>query len=535
MKFFKKSKPIIFVLLLLFVPYLLQAQNDYTPRNESCTSIMVGKNASTDGSVITSHTCDGRYRTWLNIVPARTYATDTVRPVYWGLLHTETPDDRRNVEQKGTIPQVKQTFAFLNTAYPCLNEKQLGMGETTITGRKELYNENGLFLIEELQAIALERCSTARDAIMLIGSLVKQYGYGDYGECITIADKKEVWQLEIFGEGADKIGSVWAAQRIPDEHVGISANISRISMIDTKDKDHFLYSENVFDVAKKMGFWDGKEPFKFWKAYGDTEKAFNIREFFVLSTLAPSLNLVYDVEELPFSVKPEKKVSVQDIIAFYRQTYEGTPYDMTKNLVSSIKQWNPETEEYEVVDTAVSAIANAWMGREERDLYNFLNPNSVTFYRTVAVSWCSYSHIIQLRDWLPDAVGGIAWFSFDNPAESPRIPIFAGTTTLPKLFNVCGQKSFREDAAIWKYRKANKLATVKWAKGRVDIEKAVADFENKAFAEMPYVEKTVQEMMNNGGDYNKFLTDYTHNFAFATMTKWEELERLFWQYFGLGF
>ena len=167
-----------------------------------------------------------------------------------------------------------------------------------------------MFLIEELQRVALMRCDNARDAIKLIGSLVKDYGYGDWGECITIADKKEVWQMEIVGEGPDRIGGGWAAQRIPDNHVGISANISRIGAIDLTNPDFFMASDNVESVAKALGLWDGQETFKFWKAYGKTEKPFKIREFFVLNSLAPSLKLSMDMDELPFSVMPEEKVTI---------------------------------------------------------------------------------------------------------------------------------------------------------------------------------------------------------------------------------
>ena len=235
---------------------------------ESCTSIMVGKQASTDGSVITSHTCDGNYRTWMDIVPAATYERDTTLEVFSGRMHTEYANDRTKMTLKGTIPQVRSTYQFLNTAYPCLNEKQLGIGETTITGRKELVNKEGMFMIEELEMIVLQRCTKARDAIRLMGQLIEQYGYGDWGECLTIADPEEVWHFEVFGEGPKKIGGVWAAVRIPDDHVGVSANIPRISEINLKDTMNYMASKNVFDVAKQLGYWDGKEPFRFWKAYG---------------------------------------------------------------------------------------------------------------------------------------------------------------------------------------------------------------------------------------------------------------------------
>ena len=129
---------------------------------ESCTSIMVGKKASADGSVMTSHTCDGNYRTWMEIVPAATYPRDTVASVYSGNMHTEFVGDESGRKLMGQIPEARSTYQFLNTAYPCLNEKQLGIGETTISGREELQNEKGLFRIEELARVALQRCTTAR-------------------------------------------------------------------------------------------------------------------------------------------------------------------------------------------------------------------------------------------------------------------------------------------------------------------------------------------------------------------------------------
>lgn len=204
------NRLIILLIVLICYGNSLRAQEiEYSrPVNtpESCTSILVGKKASADGSVMTSHTCDGNYRTWMEIVPAARYERDTTVAIYNGRMHTEYPADRTNMELKGTIPEARSTYQFLNTSYPCLNEKQLGIGETTISGRKELQNKKGMFMIEELEKIALQRCTTAREAIRLIGQLVAEYGYGDSGECLTIADPNEVWHFEVFGEGPDKIG-----------------------------------------------------------------------------------------------------------------------------------------------------------------------------------------------------------------------------------------------------------------------------------------------------------------------------------------
>ncbi|MGB2908316.1 MAG: C69 family dipeptidase [Candidatus Aminicenantaceae bacterium] len=498
----------------------------------SCTSIMVGQLASVDGSVITSHSCDGNYRTWVRIEPGQEFPEGAKTKIYGGLLHNEFAGDMRRVEVKGEIPQVRETYTFLNTAYPCLNEKQLAIGETTIGGRRELRNTEGIFLIEEIQRMMLQRTTTAREAIKLAGELIKEYGYCDFGECLTIADPKEVWQFEVFGQGPLEIGGVWAAQRVPDDHCGVSANIPRIGKLDLDNPDYYMASDNVFQVAQDMGWWDPEsgEEFVFWKAYSG-RTPFSTREYFILSRLAPSLNLSREAEELPFSVKPDKKVSVRDVFGFYRQTYEGTDLDMTKNLVAKMRRSE---------DVSKSVVANPWMSYDTMSLLNTIKPDTVIRQRTIAIAACSYSEVLQCRDWLPDEIGGIAWFSFDNPAQSPRIPIFSGTTELPPSFEICGQHRYRTDSACWWFRRTNKLATVRWGTTRKFIEDAVSEFEEKAFLELPFVEKEVLALLGSGGAADvdrakKYLTQYTNDFARAAMNKYWELGDKFWTMFARGF
>lgn len=511
---------------------------DRTQRDPlSCTSIMVGKKASADGSVITSHTCDSWYRTWMNVRPAADYKEGEMENIYDGRMHTEWVEDMSKVVVKGQIPQVSHTYRLLDTSYPCLNEKQLGMGETTISGRDTLRNKNGMFMIEELQRVALERCTTAREAIKLMGELVKQYGYGDSGECLTIADTKEVWIFEIFGEGPDKIGGVWAAQRIQDDEVAVSANIPRISTLNLKDKNNYMASDNVFDVAKKLGLWDGKEPFKFWKAYGGPNysgdwKNYSTREFFIYTSLAPSLGLTEDMEEMPLGVKPEKLVTVEEVARLLGSYYEGTEKDLSGRL--KVAQRNRKTGE---MDTIVSPVANPWMRSDEIALYVALGDDKMKWTRTVAVPQCAYSTIIQLRDWLPDAVGGVVWMSLDNPGESPRFPIFCGTANLPGVLKVCGNHRYRDDSALWHYRQTNKLATVRWGTCRKTLEPARDYFLKKGLRELPFVEETYKSILDKDGneEAEAFLTNYTADFVGATILKWDELYRTYWRQFWSGF
>ncbi len=525
--------------LFLFISVAAYSQNpdidaDGPGYAENCTTIMVGRKASDDGSVMTSHSCDGKYRTWLDIIPHKTYKKGELHPVYKGMLASEEAWDMTDVVKKGEIPEVAETYSYLNTAYPCLNEKQLAIGETTIYGRQELINEDGMFFIEELEKIALQRCTKAREAISLIGRLAEEYGYCDLAECITIADPKEVWQLEIAGSGKGKASAIWCAERIPDENVGICANIPRISDIDFNNPDLFMYSTDLKNVSKKLGYWDGKEPFKFWKIING-KKPFSIREFYVLSTLAPSLNLSFEADELPFSVKPERKISARDVMKYFRETYENTQWDMTKNLFVTVKEKDADGKEVE--KKVKSPIACNWMNGDMRNLLNEIKPGIVDRQRIIAIAGCSYSHVIQCRSWLPDEVGAVAWFSFDNPGESPRIPIFSGVLSLPASFGICGQQRYRTDAAIWSFREANRLATVNWSKGKPLIEPAVKELEDKAFAELPLVEKKVAELVKSGKgqEAKEFVTSYTNDFAATSMARWQELKVQLWGMFGRGF
>ena len=520
----------ILILFALVLPFALVAQVN---TKESCTSIMVGKRASTDGSVITSHTCDGRYRTWMTVEPAQKAEKGRKYTVLKGTMHTVSPSDTTGIRPAGSIAMSEATYAYLNTSYPCLNEKQLAIGESTFSGPDTLVNPNAMFLIEELERVALMRCTTARDAIRLIGTLVAKYGYADGGECITIADRKEVWQMEIIGCGRDRIGGVWVAQRVPDDHVAVSCNIPRIGRLQRNNPEYFMCSDNVEEVAKRYGLWDGEGEFVFWKAYNTSwanGRNFREREYFIFSTLAPSQGFTYDMPELPFSVKPDAPVDVTDVMRLLRSTYEGTEMDMTKNLKVVVNRKRDDGSSYK--DTVVSPVANPWLTGTMQQTLNYIAPGTIDFKRTVSVAWCSYSFVAQLRDWLPDEVGGICWMAVDNPGQSPRIPIFCGTTELPDAFARCGQKSYDPDALLWQYRRANKLATVSWQRTKKQHLNTVLQHEGTAFSGLKPLEEKVKA---NPKKASKLLNDYTRTIYDNTTAAWADLEAQYWHLFGMGF
>ena len=266
------KKAVFIIVLVLFVTF----DFNFAVRSEedACTTITVGKLASFDGSVITTHTCDSRQdRTWIDIVPAKKHKPGTMRKTYLDSHKTISAYDLSKQVLKGEIPQVPVTHKYLNTALPCINEHQVAVGEATFTGKEIMKSDNGIIDYYEVNRLMLERAKTAREAIKVADEITQKYGYIDSGECFTIADPNEVWHLEIIGPGKGKKGAVWVAQRVPDDHVSVNANGSRIREVDISKPDYFMASDNYKTRAIEMGLYDPNsgKPFEFCYVYASRD------------------------------------------------------------------------------------------------------------------------------------------------------------------------------------------------------------------------------------------------------------------------
>ncbi len=483
---------------------------------EGCTSILVGKAATTDGSTITSHSCDSTTdRTWMNIVPNRKHQPGETAKVYYLPKETKGPDDPDRVET-GEIPQVAETYAYLNAAYPIMNEHQLAIGETTFGGKREMQSDDGIIDCPELYRLVLERARTAREAIRVADELTRQYGYNDWGEAFTFADPNEVWLFEIVGPGKGKKGAVWAAVRIPDDHVSVSANAPRIRTIDLKDPDHFMASANVMAVAQEMGSWDPKSgrAFEFCYAYGSrTAMTSRRREWRALSRIAPSLKLDPFDENYPISVKAEKKLSVQDVLEIFRDVYEDTRFDMTRNLVVVGRDGK----------VARNPIANPFMNED------YLNAFHIPPERTIACKRATYLQISQSRGWLPNPIGGVVWLGYDNPTTTPHIPFYIGISQMPASYMVDGRARFRRDCAWWAFRQPSQLAFLRWQDMVKDIEKVWKPIEEKAFADQASIEQEALRLYKqNPQQAREYLTKYSHGIANGAVDAYWKLADDLW-------
>jgi dipeptidase len=414
----------------------------------------------------------------------------------------------------GHIPQVRKTFAYFHTGYSQMNEHQLAIGESTCSQRRELavpYVEGltrQIMTIEQAQVFALQRCRTALDAVRLIGGLVEKYGFLPScggAEALCIADPKEVWEMEIFSVGTEwmpesgKPGAIWAARRVPDDHVVVIPNYVRIREIDLSRPD-FLASSNYMQEAVDRGWYDpqGGKPFIWQEVYAPPIMEGSLsRLWLIYSTIAPSFKdwprrglrgpagpgtlysqPIEGAAFYPFSVKPEKPLSVRDIIAFQRSVFEDTIYDMTRDPAWVVSGSGGKAEK--------SPMATPFLPREmERVL-------GIRHHRTIATQ--GYGMVAQLRSWLPDEIGGVYWFYVDNPYVGSYVPIHAGVTDVSSYYKTYDFDKFSEDSARWAVDFVEKLMLLRWQSAVKDLKEMRDPVESGFFADQPEIEKKALEL-----------------------------------------
>lgn len=502
-------------------------------QSKACTIIAVGKKASADGSNIISHTDTGP-DSRIFVVPAMDFEKGSKAPVYWGI---QDADRKLNDDGiiLGYIPQVEHTYKYFQSAYSHINEFQLGIAESTTTQRDELIctRENGeqIMTIEQAQIFALQRYKNARKAVKFIGDLMTKYGFlpssGDGSETLIIADKDEIWVLEIFGVGSGwkfdsgKAGAIWAAQRLPEDCATMVPNWSIIKKINPKDKDNFMVSKNYKQEAIERGWYDPKSGDQFiWQnAYTPIPEEYATGRFWLFhQTFAPNLKEWPDrfmdesnyykgispyfqyVEPLsiyPFCIKPEKKISVQDVMKFQRSTFEGTIYDMTAG-----PEWLVPDGKGGYVK---SPLATPFPGGDLRKLMK------ITYRRPVARHRGHYGMVLQIRDWLPDEIGAVYWVYLDNPYFSPYVPIYAGNTSVADCYKTYNSEKFDPKSARWAIDFVDNLANLKFQEIAKDVQAVRNPWEEKMFNNQAEIEKKALDLYNqNPEKAQEFLTQYSN-------------------------
>jgi len=497
--------------------------------SEACTVIIVGKAASTDGSVMTTHTCDCGLCDWtFRYVPAADWPAGSTRKIYHidqfkafppevGLKWEKIKDNFTGLE----IPQPAHTFGYLHGGFGYMNDNQVAIGESTIGCVKKMENNTPTpkFDITMLTLIAMERATTAREAIKIMGELAEKHGYGftDEGEMLAVADPNEAWIFEIMPVGplwtpqSGKPGAVWCAQRVPDDHVSVCPNESRIGEIDQKNPDYFLFSPNVVSFAVDQKLYDPKsgKPFNWKRSYSPQElsavstNGFHVRLWRFFDLVAPAQKFSPETPnmDLPFSIKPEKKYSVYDIMNMTRDKCEGTPFDPARGL-----QGGP-----------------------------FANPNFLPYgfsfegrrhntSRVIGVNRAEYVTVTQNRGWLPNPIGGIVWLAWGAQDTSCFMPLYAGITEIPKSFEIGDHWSFNRESARWAFDYTDFHTQVLYSYAIQDVRAAQLKWEKSAVDKTPNIDQWALDLYKKDpAQARRFLNEYCNNNANNVVSAWWNL------------
>ena len=474
----------------------------------ACTNFLIGKDASADGSTMITYAADSyALYGFLHYVPATDHPADAVREV----------KDWDTGKPLCTIPQVAHTYNVVGN----MNEHQLTIGETTFGGRPELEVGEGIDY-GSLIYIALERCKTAREAIKCMTDLVAEYGYASSGETFSIADPNEVWMMELIGKGKVEKGAVWVATRVPDDCIAAHANQARFTTINFKDKENWMWSKDVVKFARKQGYYTGKkdEDFNFQEAYapydfsglyvcearvwsffrkfsGDMDKYFD----FASGKTFVETGGKFAGERMPLYIKPNHKVSAQELKNCMRDQYEGTPLDITQGPDAG--PWN-------------SKLRYGSLGFK-------LDSVQYWFERPIATQQTAWSFVAQMRGYESAKAGGILWFGVDDAASTVYVPMYSTITEVPECFKEGNgdMYNYSPTSAWWTYNIVANWAYTKYSAMMPDIKKVQAAWEDKFNSQVEAIDAQVAEM--DPAKATEFLTKYSVAQAQESTAAWKDL------------
>ena len=485
----------------------------FTLHTQACTNLIVGKQAAGGKSVYVTYSADN-------------YGTYGYMYFHRGGKHDK--GEKRKIFDGdtnrfwGEIPEAEETYHVVGQ----MNEYQVAICETTFGGREELCDTTGILDYTSLMHIALERAKTARQAISVMTQLVAEYGYNSEGETFSICDKDEAWIMEMIGKGPGNRGANWVAIRIPDDCICAHANQSRITHFNLKDKKNVLYSKDIIQFAREKGYFTGQKDadFSFRDAFAPSDfsatRYCEARVWSLFNRFCSGMDKYCDYAfgivpvtdpharytEMPLYLKPDTTLTLTTVIAAMRDHYEGTPLDFRDQ---------PGAGPYQMpyLPTPLS-----W----ELDGKKYFNE------RPVSTQQASFCVVCQMRATLPDAIGGIVWFTNDDPNMAPFTPVYCGSSDVPTCYRrIPGKQDdlhYSTKSAFWLQNTVANCVYPYYSKMFPDLQQVRDSLENATIKEKKMIEDIAKGAQQSHPDkYTKILTDYSKQQADRMMKRWQQL------------
>ena len=466
----------------------------------ACTNMLVGKKASVNGATMISYNADSHTLYGeLYFTPAADHAPGAMRKVIeWD---TNKP--------LGEIPQPAHTYRVVGN----VNEWQVTIAESTWGGRHRLSDKNGIIDYGSLIYIALERSKTAREAIDVMTSLVSEYGYYSSGETFSIGDPNEIWVMDLVGKGTGNTGAVWVAQRIPDDCISAHANQARIHKFPQAKKklnkkmnryevgDSCMFSADLIPFGRTLGYEGSDADFDFAATFGDLDYsafrgcdgrvwAFFNRYASGMERYFDFVDMVEGAEVLPLYVKPDRLLSHRDIQDALGDHFEGTPWDMTKDVgggpFHSPYRWRPMHFEVDGV--------------------------TYTHERAIGTQQTGFSFVAEMRGWLPREVGAKTWFAADDAATAIFMPIYNNILEAPLCLRVGNgdMLTFSWTSAFWMTNWVANQCYSRYEDMKVDVDRVRNEIMDRWDAETDSIDaQAVALLKNSTSDVTAFLNEYT--------------------------
>lgn len=375
-------KKILFLTTVLVVTLQGISQEEF-----NCFSVLAGKKATTDGAVLFAHIEDDYGKQLVNW-----YAVD--RKVYHEGSEMILKNGGRTGQPSRTARYLWLEMPGMDYSDSYLNEYGVCIASNSCPSREDRADITDGGIGYNLRQLMAERATSARDAVVLAGQLIEQFGYLASGRTYSIADTHEAWALAVVR------GRHWVARRIPDDQIMVIPNNYTIQEVDLTDPSNYLGSPDLIEYAVSRGWYnpatDG--PFSFRDAYADknsmTHPGNVNRAWGAYHFLKTSYRIT---DDFPFCYKPSEPVSKLELMSLLRYHYEGTELDKSEGYTKG--------SPYKLNGTMICGSASV------------------------------YGFVAELRDWMPVDLGCILWLAPQWPDIQPFIPMYAGVTSFPEEFS----------------------------------------------------------------------------------------------------
>ena len=416
-----------------------------------CTTVLVGKKASNDGSTMIARTDDGHFDVKKMIVVTPDKQPKKYKSV---ISHVEVELPEKPLRYTACPNVDKKEGIWAATG---MNEANVGMTATeTITSNPRVLAADPLVELkkahgrekevpggigeEDIVVLVLPYIRTAREGVLRLASLLEKYGtYESNG--IAFNDENEVWWLETIG------GHHWMARRVPDDVCVLAPNQFAMDSFDledafgaqqahlcSKDLREFI-ADNFLDLNQDGRF----NPRDIFGSHTDMDHVYNTpRAWFMGRYLAPHTyrwegcraDFTPESDDLPWAVRPERKLAVEDVHYLLSGHYQGTPF-------------NPYTGQ----DTGVRGK-----------------------YRSIGINRTGVTTVCQVRGYAAEPVRALEWVCFGSTTFSAMLPVYPNTEKLPRYLSEVALETSTENF-YWGSRLIGALTDPIYAAGIQQIER----------------------------------------------------------------